>query len=127
VANVIATTNARERVAMNRGRAGYAVGVCVVCVMLLACGHHATRAERDRAVAEARQVYATVASGGQDLSSGPCIADQLTTAPDWSVDIAHEPRAKIDNQAANQCHAYRSGKTHHFVELTPEGKLIRAK
>jgi hypothetical protein len=95
-------------------------------VLLGACGHHATRAEHDRAVAEAQQVYATVASGGQDLSSGPCIAEQLSTEPDWSVDIAHDPRMKIDDQSANQCQAFRQGKTHHFVELTPDGKLIRA-
>jgi hypothetical protein len=106
---------------------GRLAGFCVLGVLLSACGHHATQAERDHAVAEAQQVYATVVSSGQDLSDGPCIADQLTTAPDWSVDIAHDPRTKIDDQSANQCQAFRSGKTHHFVELTPDGTLIRAK
>jgi hypothetical protein len=100
---------------------------CALAVLLGACGHHASRADHDRAVAEAQQVFATVVSSGQNLSDGPCIADQLTSAPDWSVDIAHDPRTKVDDQSANQCQAFRHGTTHHFVELTPDGKLIRAK
>jgi hypothetical protein len=43
-----------------------------------------------------------------------------------SADIAHYPRLAIDDDPANQCAAYRDGTTHHFVELDPEGNLIRA-
>jgi hypothetical protein len=82
--------------------------------------------ERERAIAAAMAVYVDVAATGQDLSSGPCIADELEDVPGWSVDIAHDPRQEIDNDPANQCQAYRDGRTSHFVELDPEGQLIRA-
>jgi hypothetical protein len=45
---------------------------------------------------------------------------------DWVVDIAHDPRQAVDDQPANQCQSIRDGDTHHFVELTPGGQLIRA-
>jgi hypothetical protein len=64
---------------------------------------------------------------GQDLTNGPCIAEQLQGYPDWVVDISHSPRTAVDNDPANQCQRYRSGVAHHFVELTPKGNLIRAR
>lgn len=82
--------------------------------------------ERQRAIDAAMEVYAKVAGSDQDLSSGPCIAEELEDVPGWSVDIAHDPRQEIDNQPENQCQAYRDGETDHFVELDPEGNLIRA-
>lgn len=81
--------------------------------------------ERDAAIAAALEVYAQRKAEGVDFSNGPCIAEEIID--DWSVDIAHDPRQDIDNQPENQCQFYRDGKTHHFVELTPEGELIRAK
>ena len=83
--------------------------------------------ERDRAISAALAVYEEVASSGVDLSNGPCIAEELEDVPGWSVDIAHDPRQEVDNDPANQCLAYRDGQTSHFVELTPEGELIRAR
>ena len=32
----------------------------------------------------------------------------------------------IDDDPANQCRRFRDGEAHHFVELTPEGEVIRA-
>jgi hypothetical protein len=46
--------------------------------------------------------------------------------PDWVADIAHRPRQAVDEDPANQCEAIRSGDAHHFVELDPDGNLIRA-
>jgi len=83
--------------------------------------------ERERAIAAALDVYAEVAARGDDLSHGPCIAEELEDVPGWSVDIAHDPREPIDDDPANQCQAYRNGQTQHFVELTPDGTLIRAR
>ena len=83
--------------------------------------------ERDRAISAALTVYEEVADSGADLSNGPCIAEELEDVPGWSVDIAHDPRQEVDNDPANQCQAYRAGLTSHFVELTPEGVLIRAR
>ena len=90
-------------------------------------GDDVSEEERDRAIQAAMEVYEEVADSGRDLSNGPCIADELDDVPGWSVDIAHDPREDVDNDPANQCQAYRDGQTSHFVELTPEGELIRAK
>lgn len=82
------------------------------------------RENRDRAIAEAQRVYAEKRAEGVDFSNGPCIAEEVID--DWAVDIAHDPRQDIDNQPENQCRSYREGETHHFVELDPDGNLIRA-
>jgi hypothetical protein len=81
--------------------------------------------EREQAIEAAQQAYTQERARGTDFTNGPCIADEVID--DWSVDIAHDPRTDVDDQPENQCQAYRDGKTHHFVELDPDGKLIRAK
>lgn len=90
-------------------------------------GDDVSDAERSRAIEAAQTVYATQAAAGVDFSAGPCIADELEGVPGWSVDIAHDPRQDIDDQPGNQCRAYRDGRTEHFVELDPDGNLIRAR
>lgn len=61
---------------------------------------------------------------GIDLSHGPCLG---IIGPDWVADIAHDPRKPVDDEPANQCAEYREGKAQHFVELTPDGRVIRVK
>ena len=90
-------------------------------------GSSASQSDNDKAVAAAQSAFKRAEAGGQDLSDGPCIAEQLPGLSDWAVDIAHDPRQAVDDQPANQCQSYRNGQTHHFVELTPEGQLIRAR
>ena len=63
---------------------------------------------------------------GVNLARGPCIAEQLPDMPDWVVDIAHDPRQPVDDDPANQCARFRAGEAHHFVELSPDGDLLRA-
>jgi hypothetical protein len=46
--------------------------------------------------------------------------------PAWAVDVAHGPRQEVDDDPANQCASYRSGQTHHFVELSPDGEVIKS-
>ncbi len=82
------------------------------------------QAEKDLAVAQCQALWQQKFSVGEDLSAGPCLADMITT--DWSCDVAHLPRTTVDDQAANQCAAYRGGETHHFVELDLNGQLINA-
>jgi hypothetical protein len=41
------------------------------------------------------------------------------------ADVAHDPRTEADDDPANQCEEYRSGEVDHFVELDPDGNLIR--
>jgi hypothetical protein len=89
-------------------------------------GSSASQSDRDKAVAEAKAAFGEAQASGEDLSAGPCIAEQLPGLPDWAADVAHDPRQPVDDQPANQCASYRAGQTHHFVELTPSGQLIRA-
>lgn len=72
----------------------------------------------------AQAIFARVkAEGKQKLDAGPCIADPLF--PDWVLDIAHNPRLPVDDLPENQCASFREGRTHHVIEMTPEGKFIR--
>jgi len=95
-------------------------------VLLAGCGGGASQDERDRAVTEARQAYAEAQRTGVNLERGPCIAERLPGLDDWVVDVAHDPRQPVDDDPANQCRRFRAGAAHHFVELTPEGEVIRA-
>lgn len=60
------------------------------------------------------------------LELGPCLLDPIPIEPDWVCDVAHSPRQEVDNNPHNQCQSYLIGQAHHFVEVTPECRLIRA-
>ena len=96
-------------------------------VALAGCGgDDASDEERDGAIAAAERVYEKAVAEGENLDLGPCIAEELPDLPDWVVDVAHDPREEVDDEPENQCQRYRQGDAAHFVELTPEGELIRA-
>lgn len=61
---------------------------------------------------------------GVDLSSGPCLG---LIGSDWVADVVHDPRQPVDDDPENQCAEYQMGKVKHFVELTPDGKVVRVK
>jgi hypothetical protein len=106
-----------------------ALAVLAFAALLAGCGGKdaATEGERAAAIAAAEAVYAEARATGTDLDVGPCIANPLPSpADDWVVDVAHDPREDVDDDPANQCSAYRDGKASHFVELDPDGNLIRA-
>jgi hypothetical protein len=68
-------------------------------------------------------------AGKRDLANGPCLSDDKpggVIAPSFVCDVAHAPRQKIDDEPANQCATYRSGKASHFVEVDPTCTLIRS-
>jgi len=71
----------------------------------------------------AKKLYQEDKAKGLDFSNGPCLTNKLVD--DWVVDVAHNPRQPIDNLPENQCADFRQGKAHHFVELDPNGELIR--
>ena len=93
---------------------------------ILGCGGGGVDQDRDRAVKEAVDAYHEAKARGVDLTRGPCIAEHLPGLPDWVADVAHDPRRPVDDDPANQCSRYREQEAHHFVELDPSGKLIRA-
>jgi hypothetical protein len=83
-----------------------------------------TRTEKDVAIEMALKLYTEKKATGINMENGPCLSEEII--PDWVVDIAHNPRLSVDDIAANQCQSYRGGKTHHFVEIDPQGTFIRA-
>ena len=87
------------------------------------CGGGSDDGERERAIAAAHVAYEEAAAAGTDLADGPCLGVVLDN---WVADVAHDPRQKVDDRPENQCEAFRSGEAEHFVELDPEGELIRA-
>ncbi len=80
--------------------------------------------DRDRAIRMAQALFREKRAQGIDMSSGPCLAEEII--PDWAVDVSHSPREEIDNLPQNRCRSFREGRVHHFVELDPDGNLIRA-
>jgi hypothetical protein len=101
--------------------------VAVLVLPLGGCRDSLSQEDKTRAIAAANSAYVKAKLDGVDLANGPCLVEQLSNMPEWSVDIAHNPRQSVDNQAANQCQFYRQGKTKHFVELDPDGNVIRVK
>jgi len=81
------------------------------------------KADKDMAIGKAKELWRAKYLGGEDLSAGPCLSNDLI--PDWVADIAYNPRQAVDDLPENQCSAFREGKAHHFVELDPEGNVIR--
>lgn len=82
------------------------------------------QAEKDLAVAQCLALWQQRFATGEELSNGPCLAEEII--PDWSCDIAQRFRSAADDRPENQCQAYLRGATHHFVELDLSGKLIKA-
>ncbi|MFA5134199.1 MAG: hypothetical protein WC505_00210 [Patescibacteria group bacterium] len=82
------------------------------------------QADETLAIAKAKEIWRVQFSLGEDLSDGPCLSNNLIE--DWVADIAHNPRKAVDDLPENQCSAYRDGTARHFVELDPEGNVIRA-
>ena len=92
----------------------------LVLLLVAACG--GTEAS-DATVERAKDAYARAKASGVDMARGPCLG---VIEPGWVADVAHDPRTEADDDPANQCAAYRSGEADHFVELDPDGELIRS-
>lgn len=79
----------------------------------------------ETAINQSRFLYLQKKKLGEDFSSGPCLSNAIL--PNWVADIAHSPRQDIDDLSQNQCPSFLEGSAEHFVELDPNGNLIRAK
>jgi hypothetical protein len=73
-------------------------------------------------LALAKRAYEDAKSRGVQMGRGPCLG---VVSPGWVADVAHDPREPVDDEPANQCEAYRTGRAKHYVELDPDGKVIR--
>ena len=76
----------------------------------------------DEALKNALNLYIAKKQAGVDFTLGPCLGK---IADDWVADIAHNPRLPIDEDPKNQCAEFKNGSVHHFIELDPDGKLIK--
>lgn len=76
------------------------------------------------ALKNALNAFSKAKSTGQDLAQGPCLG---VIAPDWVLDIAHNPRLAVDDQPQNQCADFQDGKAQHFVEMDKDGQIIQAR
>jgi hypothetical protein len=91
-------------------------------VAAAACGGGGgTEAPAD-VLALSKRAYEDAKARGVEMGRGPCLG---VVSPGWVADVAHDPREPVDDEPANQCEAFRSGRAKHFVELDPDGKLIR--
>lgn len=106
--------------------AAAALAVALALALPACGGDEVSESETDQAVAAAMKAFDDAKASGADLEVGPCIAEELPDLPGWVADVAHDPRTDVDDDPANQCQRYREGDASHFVELTPEGDLIRA-
>lgn len=79
----------------------------------------------DAAVREAEALFKRRSAEGMDISTGPCLTNDLMQG--WVVDVVHSPRQKVDDQPENQCAAFIEGRATHFVELDTEGNLVRVR
>ena len=94
---------------------------------LAACGGgEVNDADRDQAIAAAIVAYKEAKAQGADphlAHASPRVSPGWTTGSPTS---RMTPAKTFDNRAENQCQRYRDGEASHFVELAPEGELIRA-
>lgn len=83
----------------------------------------ANNVENNEVFKNALNLYITKKAEGLDMSAGPCLGK---IGEDWVLDIAHSPRTAADDKSENQCTDFAEGRAHHFIELDPDGKLIRS-
>ena len=84
------------------------------------------QADKTQALVKCQQLCQdTLSSDGVDFEVGPCLSNEI--APDWVCDVAHEPRQAVDNEAANQCEAFRAGRASHFVEVDGNCNVVQAR
>jgi hypothetical protein len=92
----------------------------LLALTLASCGGGGTP---NAPVEAAKAHFRAAKARGVDMSRGPCLG---VVAPGWVADVAHDPRRRVDDLPQNQCAAYRNGTAAHFVELDPDGNLVRA-
>ena len=105
--------------------AAFTASVLILALAGCGGGDSASQSERDKAITAAKFLLA--GQTNRALIDGPCLSESLPGMSDWAVDVAHDPRKPVDDLPANQCQSVRDGRTHHFVEVTPDGKLIQAR
>jgi hypothetical protein len=73
------------------------------------------------AIRTSKKTYKEKKDQKVDMEASPCLSEDMGNG--YALDIAHNPRLSIDEQ--NQCNSYKSGTVKHFVEMTPDGSILR--
>lgn len=95
-------------------------------ILFSGCISQTKPSEKDEVISACIDECKARLAKGEDLSNGPCLLNPVENHSDWVCDVAHSPRQAIDNLPENQCSAFRERKAHHFVEVTPECRFIKA-
>ena len=85
-------------------------------------GQQATASDAETAKAACIDLCGQALNAAQDLSSGPCLSNEVIAG--WVCDVAHTPRTSADDNSTNQCSAYGST-SQHFVEVDENCNFIR--
>ncbi len=97
--------------------------IAAVLFVVLSVKSVAEKAGSSIAVKNCVELCQKAKEKGLDLSSGPCLSNNV--APGWVCDVAHWPRLPVDNDPQNQCVAFRKGIATHFVEVDENCNVIR--
>lgn len=57
-----------------------------------------------------------------EWAQGPCLG---MINDEWVVDISHNPRIPEDDREENQCQEYYDGIATHFIEIAPDGQILK--
>ncbi len=94
----------------------------ILLILLALVGWGVLLVQKPDILAKARLRYNQAVAQKKDLQNGPCLGK---IADDWVLDIAHLPRQPLDDRPENQCADFREGRAHHFVEMSPQGEVIK--
>lgn len=72
-------------------------------------------------IRSAKKIYADKKAQNTDFDQSPCLSEDMGNG--YALDIAHNPREQIDDQV--QCSSYQNGSVKHFVEMSPDGNILR--
>jgi hypothetical protein len=75
-----------------------------------------------QAIQRAKKVYEEKKKAKEDFEKSPCLSEDVGDG--WAVDIVHNPRVVEDDQ--NKCNSYEQKTVTHIIEMTPDGKIVRA-
>jgi hypothetical protein len=75
-----------------------------------------------QAIRKAKLAYEEKKKAGENFETSPCLSEDLGEG--WAADIVHNPRIVEDDQ--NKCNSFEQGRAIHLIEMTPDGKIVRA-
>lgn len=70
----------------------------------------------------AKKLYEEKKKANEDFDQSMCLSQDVGDG--WAVDIVHNPRTVKDDE--NKCESFEQGRVAHLIEMTPDGKIVRA-